>query len=134
MKLTRRSLTPRPRPPALAAPAYGHSRRRDRRQRRGAGTAHWRHGAVAVRRHQIPEGFKHYDYVNPAAPQGGTVRQIAFGTFDNFNPVVAGVKGNMASGLELLNEDADDPGARRGLDRIRLAGGSGQLSATISPR
>ena len=32
------------------------------------------------------------------------VRQIAFGTFDNFNLVVAGVKGTLASGLELVYE------------------------------
>jgi microcin C transport system substrate-binding protein len=32
------------------------------------------------------------------------VRQIAFGTFDNFNSVVAGVKGSLAMGTELFNE------------------------------
>ena len=30
--------------------------------------------------------------------------QIAFGTFDNFNQVVAGVKGSLATGTELFNE------------------------------
>ena len=29
--------------------------------------------------------FAHFDYVNPQAPKGGTVRQAAFGTYDNFN-------------------------------------------------
>jgi microcin C transport system substrate-binding protein len=29
--------------------------------------------------------FKHLDYVNPNAPKGGSVRQLAIGTFDNFN-------------------------------------------------
>ena len=33
-------------------------------------------------------------------PQGGAVRQLAFGTFDNFNLVVSGVKGQLATGLE----------------------------------
>ena len=37
------------------------------------------------------------------------VRQIAFGTFDNFNIVVAGVKGSLASGLELINETLTTP-------------------------
>ena len=32
------------------------------------------------------------------------VREIAFGTFDNFNQVVAGVKGNLAMGTELFTE------------------------------
>lgn len=31
------------------------------------------------------EGFKHFDYVNPDAPKGGTIVYHAIGTFDNFN-------------------------------------------------
>ena len=34
---------------------------------------------------RYPAGFKHFEYVNPAAPKRGTVRLIAVGTFDNFN-------------------------------------------------
>jgi microcin C transport system substrate-binding protein len=49
--------------------------------------------ALAVRRPQVKPDFKHFDYVNPNAPKGGSVRQLAIGTFDNFNLVVAGVKG-----------------------------------------
>ncbi len=58
---------------------------------------------------KYPEGFKNFEYVNPAAPQGGSVRQIAFGTFDNFNTVIAGVKGNLALGTELTNETLTTP-------------------------
>ena len=36
------------------------------------------------------------------APKGGAVRMIAFGTFDNFNLVVAGVKGSLAAGIDLI--------------------------------
>jgi microcin C transport system substrate-binding protein len=64
----------------------------------------WRHGLSLFGQTKYSQGFKHFDYVNPAAPQGGTVRQSAFGTFDNFNIVVAGVKGNMAMGSELSTE------------------------------
>ncbi len=46
-------------------------------------------------------GFKHFEYVNPAAPKGGVVRQIAVGTFDNFNMVVAGVKGSLGAHGEI---------------------------------
>jgi ABC-type oligopeptide transport system substrate-binding subunit len=49
--------------------------------------------AFAVRRPEISAGFKQFDYVNANAPKGGVARQIAIGTFDNFNMVVAGVKG-----------------------------------------
>ena len=50
----------------------------------------WRHGLSLFGELKYPEGFKHFDYVNAKAPKGGTVRMIAFGTFDNFNEVVAG--------------------------------------------
>src|SRR5690606_17887033 len=30
--------------------------------------------------------FKHFDWVNPDAPKGGTVRQWAMGSFDSLNP------------------------------------------------
>ena len=33
-------------------------------------------------------GFKHFDYVNPNAPKGGTVKTAANGTFDNLNPFI----------------------------------------------
>ena len=58
----------------------------------------WRHGLSLFGDIKYPEGFKQFDYVNPQAPQGGTVRLSAFGTFDNFNTVVAGVKGSIAAG------------------------------------
>ncbi len=35
---------------------------------------------------KYPSSFKHFDYVNPAAPKGGSVRLMATGTFDTLNP------------------------------------------------
>jgi microcin C transport system substrate-binding protein len=32
--------------------------------------------------------FQHFDYVNPDAPKGGTMRLFAIGTFDTLNPFV----------------------------------------------
>ena len=49
-------------------------------------------------------GFRHFEYVNADAPKGGTARQAAYGTFDNFNRVVAGVKGSLAAGIDLIYE------------------------------
>jgi len=69
----------------------------------------WRHGLSLFGEPKYPADFKHFEYVNSAAPQGGLLRQIAFGTFDNFNLVVAGVKGSLASGLELINESLTAP-------------------------
>jgi microcin C transport system substrate-binding protein len=62
----------------------------------------WLHGLSLFGEPQYPEGFKHFAYVDPNAPKGGLVRQIAFGTYDNFNPVVAGVKGSLAGGIDLI--------------------------------
>lgn len=62
----------------------------------------WRHGLSLFGDVQYPAGFNHFAYVNPDAPKGGTVRQIAFGTYDNFNMVVSGVKGSIAGGIDLI--------------------------------
>lgn len=35
---------------------------------------------------KYPEGFAHFDYVNPDAPKGGELSYSALGTFDTFNP------------------------------------------------
>jgi microcin C transport system substrate-binding protein len=62
----------------------------------------WLHGLSLFGELKYPEGFKQFDYVNAAAPKGGSARQIAFGTYDNFNLVVAGVKGSLAGGIDLI--------------------------------
>ena len=64
----------------------------------------WRHGISLFDDLKYPTGFKHFDYVNAAAPKGGAVREIAVGTFDNLNYVVAGVKGSLAAGIDLIYE------------------------------
>jgi microcin C transport system substrate-binding protein len=62
----------------------------------------WNHGLSLFGDLKYPAGFKHFDYVNPKAPKGGAVRQIAFGTFDNFNIVISGVKGTIGGAVELI--------------------------------
>ena len=37
---------------------------------------------------KYPANFKHFDYVNPDAPKGGTLRQAGFGGFDSLNPFI----------------------------------------------
>ena len=64
----------------------------------------WRHGVSLFDSVKYPPGFAHFDYVNPQAPKGGSVRQIALGTFDNFNMVVAGVKGSLSAGIDLIHD------------------------------
>ncbi len=62
----------------------------------------WRHALSLFGDLKYPPGFKHFEYASPSAPKGGTVRLSTRGTFDNFNVVVSGVKGAIASGIGLL--------------------------------
>jgi microcin C transport system substrate-binding protein len=64
----------------------------------------WRHAMSLFDDVKYPADFKRFDYVNPDAPKGGTVRQLEIGTFDNFNQVIAGLKGSIASGVGLINQ------------------------------
>ena len=52
---------------------------------------------------KYPAGFKNFEYTNPAAPKGGTVRLNAVGTFDSFNSFI--VKGNGAAGVGFIYDN-----------------------------
>ncbi|MDE5442099.1 ABC transporter substrate-binding protein [Bradyrhizobium sp. CSA207] len=69
-----------------------------------AGELPWRHALSLFGNVKYPAGFTRFDYVNPEAPKGGAARQIAVGTFDNFNIVVAGVKGAIAGAVAFIYE------------------------------
>ena len=101
MQLTRRSLI-RAAGLAVASPAVkGLSPARALAQAKPA-AGEWRHGISMFGELHYPAGFKHFGYVNPLAPKSGVVRQIAYGTYDNFNLVIAGLKGRLASGIGLV--------------------------------
>ena len=62
--------------------------------------------------------FKNFDYANPDAPKGGTLKLSAFGSFDTFNPYT--IKGVSAAGSgmlfdTLMVESADEPFSEYGL-------------------
>ncbi|KIU54447.1 ABC transporter substrate-binding protein, partial [Pseudomonas putida] len=44
------------------------------------------HGYAQFGTLKYPAKFTHFDWVNPQAPKGGTLRAMAFGTFDTLNP------------------------------------------------
>src|SRR5262245_11530797 len=79
-------------PAALAAPQHGIAM----------------HGAP-----KYPAAFAHFDYVNPAAPKGGSVTFGVQGSFDSLNPFI--VRGNAISGVRdyvyesLLARSYDEP-------------------------
>jgi len=86
----------------------------------------WKHGLSLFGDLKYPAGFKSFDYVNVDAPKGGTARLIAFGTFDNFNMVVAGVKGSLASGVDQLYDSLMVPS----MDEVAV--GYGLLAEAVS--
>lgn len=75
----------------------------------------------AIAMHGQPKyaaGFKHFDYVNPQAPKGGTFRTSGFGSFDSLNGFA--LKGEAANGLGMIYDSlttasADEPFTRYGL-------------------
>jgi microcin C transport system substrate-binding protein len=67
-----------------------------------ANEAPWRHAVSLFGSVKYPADFKHFDYVNPNAPKGGSVRRVSVGTYDNFNMAIAGVKGTIAASIELI--------------------------------
>ena len=83
--------------PLLAGSAHAQERDSER-------NLEWRHGLSLFGELKYPAGFKHFDYVNPNAPKGGSVRMMALGTFDNFNEVVAGLKGSIAAGAGMISD------------------------------
>ena len=63
-------------------------------------------------------GFTHFDYVNPDAPKGGSVKLAETGTFDNLNPFI--LKGVKAPGIttifdSLMVASMDEPQTMYGL-------------------
>lgn len=79
-----------------------------------------RHGVAMHGEVKYPETFTHFDYVNPDAPKGGTLRLAVVGdNFDSFNPFV--IKGVSAAGVSaylydsLMKQAGDEPFSEYGL-------------------
>jgi microcin C transport system substrate-binding protein len=77
-----------------------------------------RHGLSLFGDLKYPANFKNFDYVNPDAPKGGTVKYAAIGTFDTLNPFQ--LKGNKESGEGLIFDTLmarsyDEPASEYGL-------------------
>ncbi len=87
-----------------------------------------------------PEGFKHFRYVNPAAPKGGAIVYGATGSFDSLNPFI--VRGTSALGLRehvfesLLARGYDEPFTLYGLlaESIDVAGDRSWAAFTLNPQ
>src|SRR5262245_33581243 len=79
-----------------------------------------KHGLSLFGDLKYPTGFDHFDYIEPTAPKGGRVRLGVARTYDNVNMVVAGLKGNLAAGIDLIYDtlmlpSMDEPSSQYGL-------------------
>lgn len=86
----------------------------------------WRHASALTGEPKYPPGFPHFDYVNPEAPKGGTVRLGVYGSFDNTN-VYNALKGDPAPGVSLVYEDLMAPS----LDELDISASYGQLADAL---
>lgn len=76
------------------------------------------HGFSEFGELKYPEGFAHFDYVNPSAPKGGELSYAAQGTFDSFNPFNRQGRAGARSADQyesLLFPSYDEPAAYYGL-------------------
>lgn len=76
------------------------------------------HGFAEFGALKYPEGFAHFDYVNPAAPKGGELSISAVGTFDSMNPYTRNGRAGALSSEQfesLMVESYDEPGSYYGL-------------------
>lgn len=88
---------------------------------------------------KYPDGFAHFDYVNPDAPKGGSLDLPAFGSFDSLNPYT--LKGRSATGLgelmfeTLMASSLDEPFSQYGLlaDEATLAGDGLSVTYHLNP-
>jgi microcin C transport system substrate-binding protein len=63
----------------------------------GAAAAAGSHGLSLFGELKYGPEFDHFEYANPDAPKGGSVRYSAIGTYDTLNPYV--IKGVPAAGI-----------------------------------
>jgi microcin C transport system substrate-binding protein len=71
----------------------------------------WVHAMAWGALPKYPPDFRHFDYVNPDAPRGGTLTMDGFGSFDKLNPFT--LKGLTAAGVgfllfDTLTEQSED--------------------------
>lgn len=88
---------------------------------------------------KYPSDFSHFDYSNPDAPKGGTLRLAGLNGFDSLNPFIP--KGNAADRIGLLYDtltyhSADEPFTEYGLlaERIEKANDNSFVRFYLNPK
>ena len=92
----------------------------------GTAAAAGSHGLSLFGELKYGPDFSNFEYANPNAPKGGSVRYSAIGTYDNLNPYI--VKGLAAANIgltfsSLMYPSQDEPGSEYGLvaESVELA-------------
>lgn len=60
----------------------------------------WQHALTLYGEPKYPSYFTHYQYVNPNAPKGGTLKMAYLSSFDSVNPYI--LKGLSAPGMNMV--------------------------------
>ncbi len=88
---------------------------------------------------KYPPDFTNFEYVNPQAPKGGTLRQAAIGTFDTFNDFI--LKGVSAAGIGLIYDTLmakaeDEPFSQYGLiaEKVKVADDKASVIFYLNPQ
>ena len=104
--------------------------------------ADWVHGYAAFGAPKYPRDFAHFDYVDPAAPKGGSLylhNPDRRSSFDKFNPFT--VRGNAPAGLSIFMFESlallsgDEPQTMYGLlaEAMRIAPDKSSITFRLDP-
>ena len=85
----------------------------------------WHHASALNGTPKYTPDVPHFDYVNPDAPKGGTVRLASRGGFDTFN--ILPPKGSLAPGVALIYENLMEPS----LDEEDISAQYGALAEAV---
>jgi microcin C transport system substrate-binding protein len=105
----------------------------------GAALAAPQHCLALYGQCKYKSGFTHFEYVNPDAPIGGTVKLAEMGSFDSLNPfIVNGVKAPMVLGLfeSLMAQSYDEPQSMYPLvaETVKVADDKSWVEFTLNPK
>lgn len=98
----------------------------------------WQHAVAMHGEPKYGPDFSHFDYVNPDAPKGGSLRLSAIGTYDSLNGFI--LRGTSASGLGLIYDTLtahamDEPFSEYGLlaEAIEIAPDRNSVKFRLRP-
>lgn len=105
-----------------------------------AHAAQFVHGLALHDTPKYQSDFKHFDYVNPDAPKGGSLRLSSIGAFDSLNPfILKGMAADQVSSLvyqTLMESSLDEAFAQYGLlaESVMVADDNSSVTYKLRPQ